>query len=264
MLVPSLTIVRKEICDGFRDFRSLASSFFYELMGPIVVGLVTLSGRGGNSAEGNVAGLFGLITVFVLVAPFVGGMNVAMDTVAGERERRSLLPLLANPLSSYQVAIGKWLATSMFAGYGLVINLIGFGVVIAALPGLRVLPVRPGALVLVVSLGLFPLAFLAAATQVAISTYCRSVKEAHTYLAYLTFVPMTTGMFVVFSPELFRQWWGIIPIIGQELMLETCAKGGSVPFLQALILGLLTFVVALAAVVGTAHLLRRDEIIYGN
>lgn len=264
MRAPSLTILRKEICDGFRDFRSLASSFFYEFMGPIVVGLVFLSGGGGNRAEGGVAGLFGLITVFVLVAPFVGGMNVAMDTVAGERERRSLLPLLANPLSSYQVAVGKWLATSIFAGNGLVVNLIGFGVVIAALPGLRALPARPGAVGLVVSLGLFPLALLAAATQVAVSTYCRSVKEAHTYLAYLTFVPMATGMFVVFSPELFRQGWGMVPIIGQELMLETCAKGGSVPISQALMVGLLTSAVALAAVVGTARMLRRDEIIYGN
>jgi hypothetical protein len=30
------------------------------------------------------------MSVFTLVATFAGGMNVAMDTVAGERERRSL------------------------------------------------------------------------------------------------------------------------------------------------------------------------------
>ena len=32
-----------------------------------------------------------MMSVFTLVSAFVGGMNVAMDSIAGERERRSLL-----------------------------------------------------------------------------------------------------------------------------------------------------------------------------
>src|ERR1039458_3641612 len=51
-----------------------------------------------------------MMSVFTLVAAFVGGMNVAMDTVAGERERQSLLPLLMNRVRRREIVVGKWRA----------------------------------------------------------------------------------------------------------------------------------------------------------
>ena len=105
-------IARKEIVDGMRDFRSLLASTFYALMGPVVVGLVSLAVR---DKSGSAGVLTGMMAVFTLVAAFVGGMNVAMDTFAGERERRSLLPLLLNAVPRERIVIGKWLAVSLFA-----------------------------------------------------------------------------------------------------------------------------------------------------
>jgi hypothetical protein len=45
-------------------------------------------------------------------------LNVAVDTVAGERER-------------LRIVFGKWLAVSLFSTRGLILNLTGFAVVIA-------------------------------------------------------------------------------------------------------------------------------------
>jgi sodium transport system permease protein len=67
----------------------------YALMGPAVIFMVSMAVR---MAVGKDAVLIGMMSIFTLVAAFVGGMNVAMDTVAGERERQSLLPLLMNPV----------------------------------------------------------------------------------------------------------------------------------------------------------------------
>ena len=100
---------------------------FYALMGPLVVGMVSIAVHGEKSS----AVLVSMMSVFALVATFVGGMNVAMDAIAGERERRSLLPLLMNPLLRRDVIIGKWLAISLFAVAGVIINLSGFAVVVA-------------------------------------------------------------------------------------------------------------------------------------
>src|SRR5215469_234002 len=111
-----LTVARKEIVDGMRDFRSLLASTFYALMGPVAVGLVSLAER---EKWGSGGVLTGIMEVFSLVAAFVGGMNVAMDTVAGERERKSLLPLLLNAVPRERIAMGKWLAVSFFAVIGL-------------------------------------------------------------------------------------------------------------------------------------------------
>jgi len=110
----ALTIAHKEILDGLRDLRSIVASLFYALMGPAVVGLVSMATRANAKPDSGASVLTGMMAIFTLVAAFVGGMNVAMDTVAGERERRSLLPLLLNPVSRRSVVLGKWLAVSFF------------------------------------------------------------------------------------------------------------------------------------------------------
>ena len=120
MFSHALIVARKEIRDHLRDTRSLVSSAFYALMGPLVVGMVSIAVRGEKSS----AVLLSMASVFVLVATFVGGMNIAMDSIAGERERRSLLPLLMNPLLRRDVVLGKWLAISSFALTGVMLNLL--------------------------------------------------------------------------------------------------------------------------------------------
>ena len=111
MLSHALIVARKEIRDHLRDTRSLVSSALYALMGPLVVGMVSIAVRGEKSS----AVLLSMLSLFALVATFVGGMNVAIDAIAGERERRSLLPLLMNPLRRRDVIVGKWMAISVFA-----------------------------------------------------------------------------------------------------------------------------------------------------
>ena len=119
-------VARKEIRDHLRDSRSLVSSAFYALIGPLVVGMVYIAVHGEKSS----AVLLSMASVFALVATFVGGMNVATDAIAGERERRPLLPLLMNPLLRRDMVLGKWLAISLFAVAGVIINLSGFAIVV--------------------------------------------------------------------------------------------------------------------------------------
>src|SRR4051794_2716975 len=113
-----IIVARKELMDHLRDVRSLISAGLYALMGPFVVLIVARAVRGANQPM-----LAGMMSVFTLVSAFVGGMYVAMDMTAGERERRSLLPLLMNPITRLDLMIGKWLATSVFAVAGLLTTL---------------------------------------------------------------------------------------------------------------------------------------------
>jgi len=259
MLNQALVIAHKEIVDGLRDVRSVISALLFALMGPLVVGLVSLApsvrGTGGGQ-------LVGLMSVFTLVAAFVGGMNVAMDTVAGERERRSLLPLLLNPVDRRDVVVGKWLAVSLFSIAGLIFNLLGFSVVFVA-SGMQVNAHWPR-LLLAMALGILPLPLLAASIQLLLSTACRSVKEAQTYLSMLVFLPMGVGMFLVFFPAAWRGWFSVLPVLGQQIHLLRLMDGKDVPWLQSLALGYLTLSLALLVMLVSANRLQRDEIIYGN
>ncbi len=253
MLNPILVVARKEAIDSLRDTRSVISSLMYALMGPVVVFMVSLATRMD-------AVLIAMMAVFTLVAAFVGGMPVAMDTVAGERERQSLLPLLMNPVKRREIVLGKWLAVGMFACAGLVLNLAGFAVVFARaglhLSGLRLLPV--------VVAGIVPLALLAASLQLLISTVCRAAKEAQTYLSMLVFLPMGLGMFQVFFPAGAQGWFAFLPVLGQQVQLERWIKGGGAAFGPAAALGCFTAAVAVVILEVAANRLHRDEIVYGS
>jgi len=247
-MLAQLVIARKEIRDHLRDTRSLVSSAFYALMGPLVVGMVSLAVKGKDSSEV----LLGMLSVFALVAAFVGGMNVAIDAIAGERERRSLLPLLMNPLLRRDVVFGKWLAISFFAILGLALNLAGFAAVIAL----------PPARVLLVAQTLAPLALFAAALELLISTWCRNIKEADTYLSLVVFLPMGLGMFLLFFPKISAAWF-ILPIAGQQLLTDHFLKGGTIALLPLSTLLLTTFVSTVGLLAIAARLLHRDDIVYG-
>jgi sodium transport system permease protein len=259
MLNQSLVVARKEMTDGLRDARSVISSLLFALMGPLVVGLVSLApGVKGSSGSP----LAGLMSVFTLVSAFAGGMNVAMDTVAGERERRSLLPLLLNPVHRRNIVLGKWLAVSLFSIVGFMLNLLGFSVVFVT-SGMHMNPPWPRVLFSIV-LGVLPLPLLAASIQLLLSTACRSTKEAQTYLSMIVFLPMGIGMFLVFFPAARRVWFSFLPLVGQQLHLQRLMAGRDVPLLQSIVLGCLTLALALLVMLFSSNRLQRDEIIYAN
>jgi len=259
MLKQSLVIAHKEVIDGLRDARSVISSLLFALMGPLVVGLVSLAPGIKGSSESPIVGL---MSVFTLVSAFSGGMNVAMDTVAGERERRSLLPLLLNPVHRRNIVLGKWLAVSLFSIAGLTLNLLGFSVVFVT-SGMHMNAPWPR-LLLAMALGVFPLPLLAASIQLLLSTACRAVKEAQTYLSMIVFLPMGIGMFLVFFPAARREWFSFLPLVGQQLHLQSLMDGRDVPLLQSIVLGCATLALAMLVLLVPASGLQRDEIIYGN
>ena len=158
---PAFVVARKEIRDHARDPRSLVSSAMMALMGPGVVLLVSLSDRAPGQDGARV--LLGMLSVFALVSAFAGAIDIAMDSTAGERERRSLLPLLLNPIPRSDVIVGKWIAVTAFALVALALNAAAVAVLAWAAPFLLV--TRAQQIVVWVVLGLVPLAALGAAVN---------------------------------------------------------------------------------------------------
>jgi sodium transport system permease protein len=249
MLSHALIVARKEIRDHLRDTRSLVSSAFYALMGPLVVGMVSIAVRGEKSS----AVLLSMMSLFALVATFVGGMNVAIDAIAGERERRSLLPLLMNPLRRRDVIVGKWMAISVFALAGLAVTLVGFCLTLALSPQLLI----------AAGVALVPLVLFAAALELLISTWCRTTKEAHTYLSLVIFLPLGIGMFLIFFPHVASAWFWF-PVAGQQLLLDLLIKGSPVPLLSAGAIDIVSLTSAAGILEAAGKLLQQDEFVYGG
>jgi sodium transport system permease protein len=248
-----LVIARKEIVDGLRDARAVMASLVYALMGPVVVGLVSLSVHSGKVTAA-------MMAVFTLVSAFVGGMSVAMDTIAGERERHCLLPLLLNPVDRRSVAIGKWLAVSFFAVAGLAVNVSGC-LAVVTLTGMRTTSPDLG-MVLSAAFALSALGLLAAAVQLVISTLTNAVKEAQTYLSLVVFLPMGVGMFLIFSPAANGPWSVLLPMAGQLLQVQALMNGTPFQWLAAFVSGVLTVGVAILMLMVAADRLEHHEIHY--
>jgi sodium transport system permease protein len=157
-----------------------------------------------------------------------------------------------HPVTRIDLLLGKWLAVSAFSAVGLAANLIGFGLLFRRVP--------PPALVVCT----VPLSLLAAASEIWISTLCRGVKEAHTYLSMLVFLPMMVGMFMVFSPLAGHAWWKFLPVAGHQLLIDAGMRGAPGDPLAMLFLSFATIVLAVMALLGAAGRLEQDDVVYGG
>ena len=64
------------------------------------------------SKQQRTAAALNFIPLYIILAAFVAGMGIAVDSTAGERERKTLEPLLINPIKRYHIVMGKWIASS--------------------------------------------------------------------------------------------------------------------------------------------------------
>ena len=206
------------------------------------------------------------IPLFIIMAAFISGMNVAIDTTAGERERGSLEPLLINPVPRTEIVLGKWLVTVLFASVGIILVLTATLLVVDRLPledlGAR-LNIGPADLIGILA-GTVPLAFLASGLQLVVSTFARSFKEAQMYINLLIFLPMVPGFIASVSSLPTDSWVTAIPALGQQVLLTEVLGGtnpGIAPFLMA---GSTSMLIGLVSVMITARMFQNERLVLGQ
>jgi sodium transport system permease protein len=212
------------------------------------------------------ARLLSLIPMLALMACFIGSMQVAIDTTAGERERGSLEPLLINPVSRSALSAGKWLTAALFGAVSCSLTL-GLSIGAMSLVDLQRLGLSfelswtQGARMWLV---LLPLCLLASASQMLIATFARSYKEAQTYLSLVLFLPMLPSLVLSLSPVDTQPWMLFIPILAQTQLLTDAMAGGPLGALTILLSQLTTVVASLACLFIAARLLNSERIVFGR
>ena len=96
---------------------------------PLNIDVVDVSTPSGRSAL-----LLGMLSYFFVFALLTGGMNLAIDSTAGERERGSLEPLLCLPVTRDQLIFGKIFAACLFMAMSLGLSLVSFHVMLKFVP----------------------------------------------------------------------------------------------------------------------------------
>jgi sodium transport system permease protein len=197
---------------------------------PGVIRPYVVADRDQSTAQTRSGTLFAMLPYFFILGAFIGGMALAIDTTAGERERQSLEPLLVNPVSRSQLLIGKLLATSLFALTSVLLGIVAFSVVGRFLPTEKlgmslVIGFHFGWTVLLVML---PLVVLIATLQTLAAAFAKSFREAQTYLSLLMFVPAVPTMMLSLFPVKTEAWMYAVPLMGQQIVITRLMRGDAV------------------------------------
>lgn len=120
----ALIITRREVRDSFRDWRIIAPILILTFMFPFLAQFVAAQFSGWLANYG--AELIGERTIpFLLMIvgffPISISLVIALETFVGEKERRSLEPLLSTPLTNTELYIGKTLSAMippLISSYG--------------------------------------------------------------------------------------------------------------------------------------------------
>jgi sodium transport system permease protein len=241
--------------------RLLARGVAPELAQPVQIEEVDLA-----TPERLAASILNMIPIFLVMACFIGGLNVAIDTMAGERERGSLEPLLLNPVQRGTLVVGKWLATTMFSCTTVVVVSVAFVLVAKRVPlqdlGVKV-SLEPSTAVAMIG-AMLPMALLASSAQMLVATFARSYKEAQTYLQLLMMLPTLPGMVLALSPIQSKVWMYGIPVLGQQLLVSELMRGevlGTLPFVLGTVSCLALAAVCLSLI---SRLLSDERIVFGR
>lgn len=221
-----------------RDARLLANGIPSAVATPITVQTANVADAGGQEKR-----IAFMMLFFFLLAPFFSSLSVAIDTTAGERERKSLQSLLAQPVATRDLIIGKWLLASAFGIAGTVAAVVG-GVYALKYAPLDALGLNLSLDLVPMLASLVPFAMLVAALQILVSLNAKSYKEANTHLQLLSFVPVVVGMFVGFGGSALEGAAANMPVIAQLMAMQDAVITGYVASNTLILHGLIALAVS--------------------
>jgi len=229
---------------------------------PVLASPVVVVDRDQSTPVSRAGIVLAFMPYFMMFGAFLGGMYLAIDTTAGERERRSLEPLLATPNPPSQIMLGKLAATSTFALVSLVLNITAFSVMFRRLPldklGFEIdlgLPIVGQILAVCI-----PVVLLASALQTLVAAFAKSYREAQSYLQILLFVPMLPSLLVMVMPIKAETWMMATPLLSQNLVINKLVRGETILPMHFWLCIATTLALALIATAITARVYQREQL----
>lgn len=216
-----------------------------------------------STASGRSAILLGMMSYFFIFATLMGGMYLAIDATAGERERGSLEPLLSLPVTRDQLIIGKIAATCVYMALSLILSLSSFYVAIHFLP-LEQLGMTPnfGPSVVFATFLLFaPFILLGAALMTLVASFTKSYREAQTWLSIVLIAPTMPILIVSILTLRPKLEFMFIPSLSQHLLLVDMVKNEPVNNLHVAISVVSTLFFGAVLTLICARLYRREGLL---
>ena len=218
-----------------------------------------------STPQSQAARILSMAPYLILVSLFVGGMYLAIDSTAGERERGSLEPLLINPVERSELVNGKAAAVLVFTTVALIETLVGFAIVLNFFPLERYIGVRmslPPASLGAILLICLPLMVFVVALQMIIASYTKSFKEAQNYISFMLLVPAVPALIMAVLPVKESLWIVLLPTVGQQLFINQILRGEPVSLASAALGSAVTLAAGIALLVLVTRRYRTEGILF--
>jgi sodium transport system permease protein len=207
--------------------------------------------------------VLGFMTYFVLFAMLMGGLYLAIDSTAGERERGSLEALLSLPVARGVLVGGKILATCAYMCISLALSLTAFVCVFRFVPLERLgmsANLGAGTALLFFAICL-PFVPLGAALMTFVASFTRSYREAQTYLTTVLLVPTLPIAFASIYSLKTKSSLMFIPSLSQHLLMTSALKDEPIAAHDVWVSAAASLGVALVLMVLTARHWRRETML---
>jgi sodium transport system permease protein len=188
---------------------------------PISVQEIDVSTPSGRSVL-----ILNMMTYLVLLSMLFGGLYLAIDATAGERERGSLEVLLTSPVPRQNLIYGKIGAAASYMLISLVLTVTMFAVAMSFV-GLEQLGVTanlgPAAAAMLVAC-CTPLILFGSAYLTIISAFAKTYREAQTYLQLVITIPTLPLIFagmLGLQPKLGLMF---VPFLSQHLLMTSVVR----------------------------------------
>lgn len=231
-------------------------------LAPTMMAPVSVDDRDQSTPQSRAGQLFSIMPYFFVLTIFMGGMYLAIDLTAGERERQSLEPLFANPVPRWTILLGKLGAICVFSLTSLLISVVAFGVCGRLIPADRMgMTLDLGmSFALQVLLIMLPLIMLLASLQTLVAAFAKSYREAQTYLSVLMLVPALPSILLSVAPVKVAAWMYDIPLLGQQVGITELLRGNALSMVQIANCVVSGLVVAILVTLITAWVYRSERL----
>ncbi len=181
------------------------------------------------SPQARNAQILTMMPYIIILFIMAGGMYLAIDTTAGEREKGSLEPLLTQPVARPVILLAKLGATIVFSALTFLMVLIGLALAMEYMPIEMISLSLDPATIAKVFISCLPFVFVGSALMVLLASFTKSYKEAQSYLGMVMLIPSLPLVMLAFlspEPSASNMW---IPSLSQGLIIIENFKGDSVP-----------------------------------
>lgn len=225
---------------------------------PIVLHAVDISTPAARSAL-----TLGMVSYLVLLTTLMGGVYLAIDTTAGERERGSLEPLLTMPVRREYLIYGKVMAACAYMTLSLALTVTAFSIALRFVGLERFgMTVDFGPWVAVgMVLACLPFVPLGAALMTLVAAFTRTYREAQTYVGLVLIVPTLPLVFAAVLGLQPRAALMAVPSLGQHFIIQSLMRMQPLPAAYVALSVCSTLALGALLVFAAGRLYRREALL---